>query len=160
MEQAVLHLCCVQMYKKTTIQAETPTFWDVLQGKQPHPGVPIHSPFLSLTVWLAAMIHEASQVPFGPGINDPVLWLTTYTLVCTKYVTHIMHHHSVSVIIVCFTVSDRVCVLGFQNHLVQREHVKVTDVVLLGVFDPGSTFFFIDHLSDIFAHKGPLQRKE
>lgn len=49
------------------------TFWDVLQSKQAHSGVPVYSPFLGFTVWLAAVVHEASLVPFGPSINDPVL---------------------------------------------------------------------------------------
>lgn len=50
-----------------------PTFRDVLQSKEAHPGVPVHRPLLGLTVRLAAVIHEAGLVPLGPGIDDPVL---------------------------------------------------------------------------------------
>lgn len=49
------------------------TFGDVLKSEQSHPGVTVHRPFLGFTVWLTAMVHEASLVPFGAGINDPVL---------------------------------------------------------------------------------------
>lgn len=44
-----------------------------------------------------------------------------------------------------------------QTHLVQCEHVEVTDIVLLSVFDASSTFLFIDHLSHIFTHEGSLR---
>lgn len=43
------------------------------------------------------------------------------------------------------------------RHLVQCKHVEVTDVILLSVSDPGSAFFFIDHLSHIFTDKSSLR---
>lgn len=49
------------------------TLGDVLQSKQAHPGVPVHRPFLGFTVRLAAVVHEASLVPFGSSVNDPIL---------------------------------------------------------------------------------------
>lgn len=46
---------------------------NVTHSKQAHTRVSIHSPLLSLTVGLAAVIHEAGVVPFRACINDPVL---------------------------------------------------------------------------------------
>lgn len=66
------------------------TFWDVLQSKQPHPGVSVHSPLLSLAVWLAAVVHESCLVPLGPGINDPVLQ-AKFKQICTKHEPNISH---------------------------------------------------------------------
>lgn len=41
--------------------------------------------------------------------------------------------------------------------LIQREHVEVADVVLLGVFDPGATLLLVDHLAHVLAHKRTLK---
>lgn len=49
------------------------TLGDVLQSEQAHSGVPVHCPFLGFTVWLAAVVHEASLVAFGSCVNDPIL---------------------------------------------------------------------------------------
>lgn len=49
------------------------TLGDVLQSEQAHSGVTVHCPFLGFTVWLAAVVHEASLVPFGSCVNDPIL---------------------------------------------------------------------------------------
>lgn len=49
------------------------TLRDVLQSEQAHSGVTVHRPFLGFTVWLAAVVHEASLVPFGSCVNDPIL---------------------------------------------------------------------------------------
>lgn len=38
-------------------------------------------------------------------------------------------------------------------HLVQRQHVEVTDVVLLGVSDPGPALLLVNHLSHVLADK-------
>ena len=46
---------------------------DVDESEQPHPSVSVHRPLLRLTVGLTAVVHESSLVPFGPGINDPIL---------------------------------------------------------------------------------------
>lgn len=46
-----------------------------------------------------------------------------------------------------------------QTHLVQCEHVEVTDIVLLGVSDAGSAFLLIDHFSHVLTHKGSLSSK-
>lgn len=45
------------------------------------------------------------------------------------------------------------------THLVQCEHVEVTDVILLGVSDPSSALLFIYHLPHILIHKRPLREK-
>lgn len=49
------------------------TCWNVTHSEQTHTRVSIHSPLLSLTVGLAAVVHEAGVVPFRAGIDDPVL---------------------------------------------------------------------------------------
>lgn len=46
---------------------------DVTHGKQAHACVSINCPFLSLTVGLAAVVHEARVVPFGSRIYNPIL---------------------------------------------------------------------------------------
>lgn len=38
-------------------------------------------------------------------------------------------------------------------YLVQSKHVEVTDVVLLGVSDPGPALLLINHLADVLAYK-------
>lgn len=38
-------------------------------------------------------------------------------------------------------------------HLVQRQHVEVTDVILLGVSDPGPALLLVNHLSHVLADK-------
>lgn len=42
--------------------------------------------------------------------------------------------------------------------LIQREHVEVTDIIFLCVFNSGATLLFIDNLSHIFTHKGSLNK--
>lgn len=49
------------------------TCFNVTQGKKTNTGIAIHRPFLSLTVGLAAMIHEPRVVSFGASIDDSVL---------------------------------------------------------------------------------------
>lgn len=115
------------------------TFGDVLQSKQPHPRVSIHSPLLRLAVRLAAVVHESGLVPFGPSVNDPVLRRRT--------------HKSPSLL-------KEACVCRGVAHLVQCEHVEVTDVVFLSVPDPGSTLFLIYNLPHVFTHKCSLWLKQ
>jgi len=45
-----------------------------------------------------------------------------------------------------------------ENNLVQCKHVKVTDVVLLSVADPGPAFLLVDHLAHILVHEGSLSQ--
>lgn len=51
------------------------TSFDIYKCEEPNPGVTIHTPFLSLTVGLAAMVHEPSIVALWPSINDSILEL-------------------------------------------------------------------------------------
>lgn len=48
---------------------------------------------------------------------------------------------------------------GSELYLIQSQHVEVTDVVLLGVSDPGPALLLINHLSHVLAHKLALGRK-
>lgn len=73
-----------------------------------------------------------------------------YKLVCTEQKIYILHR-------VCSDAESSRTRQQAQSHLVHRKHVEVRDVVLLGVSDPGSAFFFIDHLAHIFAHEGSLR---
>lgn len=52
-----------------------------------------------------------------------------------------------------------VCVVN-ELYLVQSKHVEVTDVILLGVSDPGPALLLIDHLSDVLAYKLTLTGKK
>lgn len=114
------------------------TFGDVLQSKQSHSRVSVHSPLLRFAVGLAAVVHEAGLVPFGPSIYDPVLKGTTHKSWCLL---------------------KEACQWGggvAHTHLVQCEHVEVTDVMFLSVPDPGSTLFLVYNLPHIFTHKCSL----
>lgn len=51
------------------------TSFDIYKCEEPDPSVTIHTPFLSLTVGLAAMVHEPSIVALWPSINDSILEL-------------------------------------------------------------------------------------
>lgn len=51
------------------------TSFDIYKCEEPNPSVAIHTPFLSLTVGLAAMVHEPSIVALWPSINDSILEL-------------------------------------------------------------------------------------
>lgn len=46
---------------------------DVDESKESHPGIAAHRPLLCLTVWLTAVVHEASFVPLWPSIDDSIL---------------------------------------------------------------------------------------
>lgn len=49
------------------------TSFDIYNCEEPNPSITIHTPFLSLTVWLAAMVHESSVIALWPSINDSIL---------------------------------------------------------------------------------------
>lgn len=51
------------------------TSFDIYKCEEPDPSVTIHTPFLSLTVGLAAVVHEPSIVTLWPSINDSILEL-------------------------------------------------------------------------------------
>lgn len=51
------------------------TGFDIYNCEEPNPSITIHTPFLSLTVWLAAMVHESSVIALWPSINDSILEL-------------------------------------------------------------------------------------
>lgn len=51
------------------------TGFDIYKCEEPDPSVTIHTPFLSLTIGLAAMVHEPSIVALWPSINDSILEL-------------------------------------------------------------------------------------
>jgi len=51
------------------------TSFDIYNCEEPNPSIAIHTPFLSLTVWLAAMVHESSVIALWPSINDSILEL-------------------------------------------------------------------------------------
>lgn len=51
------------------------TSFDIYKCEEPDPSVAVHTPFLSLTVGLAAMVHEPSIVALWPSINDSILEL-------------------------------------------------------------------------------------
>lgn len=42
------------------------------------------------------------------------------------------------------------------RYLVQSQHVEVTDVVLLCVFDPRPALLLVDHLPDVLGHEVAL----
>lgn len=44
-------------------------------------------------------------------------------------------------------------------YLVNGEHIEVSDVILLGIFDPGSALFLINQLPHILIHKLSLSNK-
>lgn len=49
------------------------TYWDVADGEEADPRVPVDRPLLSLAVGLTAVVHEAGVVALGPGVDDAVL---------------------------------------------------------------------------------------
>lgn len=55
------------------------TSFDIYNCEEPDPSIAIHTPFLSLTVWLAAMVHEPSIIALWPSINDSILELQENT---------------------------------------------------------------------------------
>lgn len=57
------------------IDSQFLTSFDIYKCEEPDPSVTIHTPFLRLTVGLAAVIHEPSIVALWPSINDSVLEL-------------------------------------------------------------------------------------
>lgn len=44
-----------------------------------------------------------------------------------------------------------------KNYLVYSEHVKVGDIILLCVFDPGHALFLVNQFTDILIHKLALE---
>lgn len=55
---------------------------DIMNSKESHSDVPIHHPFLSLEVGLAAVVHEARVVAFGPCVNDAIFVHRQHVEVC------------------------------------------------------------------------------
>ena len=55
------------------------TSFDIYNCEETDPSITIHTPFLSLTVWLAAMVHEPSVIALWPSINDSILELQKKT---------------------------------------------------------------------------------
>lgn len=49
------------------------TSFDIDNCEEPDPSIAVHTPFLSLTVRLAAMVHEPSVIALWPSINDSIL---------------------------------------------------------------------------------------
>lgn len=51
------------------------TSFDIYNCEEPNPRITVHTPFLSLTVGLAAMVHEPSVIALRTSINDSILEL-------------------------------------------------------------------------------------
>lgn len=56
-----------------TARARLLTSFDIYNCEEPDPRVTVHTPLLSLTVWLAAMVHEPSVIALWASINDSIL---------------------------------------------------------------------------------------
>lgn len=54
------------------------TYWDVADGEEANPCVSVDCPLLRLAVGLTAVVHKAGVVAFGPGVDDAVLWASTF----------------------------------------------------------------------------------
>lgn len=55
------------------------TSFDIYNCEEPNPSITIHTPFLSLTVWLAAVVHEPSVIALWASVNDSILELQKST---------------------------------------------------------------------------------
>ena len=54
---------------KVVVEGELCAGRDVPESKEPHPGLPMHSPLLGDTVGLAAVVHEPSIVPLLSSVQ-------------------------------------------------------------------------------------------
>ncbi len=114
---------------------------DFCKRKKPNTCVSVDSPFLSLAIWLTTVVHKTGFISLGPGINNSILPETTKQ--------HIMFP-------VIEITNNKTSVVVLKSHLVQCKHVEIADIVLLSMFNPGTTFFLINHLSNIFVNKSSL----
>jgi len=51
------------------------TSFDIYNCEEPNPSITVHTPFLGLTVRLAAMVHEPSVIALRTSINYSILEL-------------------------------------------------------------------------------------
>lgn len=63
----------VKELNQQPIDSSLLTCWDVADGEQTDPRVPVHGPLLCLTVGLAAVVHEAREVSLRTSVDDSVL---------------------------------------------------------------------------------------